>query len=126
MATDSLYITKRWLGGILTNFKTVKKSISRLNELNNLEVTGEIKKYGKKERIQLAREAQKLENFIGGVKKIGSLPKLIVVLDPVLEHIAVQEASKIGASVIALSNSDANTKNIDYNIPCNTKSKKTC
>jgi small subunit ribosomal protein S2 len=90
-----------------------------------MQETGEIKKYAKKEQAQLIRECNKLEAFIGGIKHMVKPPKLIVVVDSVIENIAVAEAKKINASIIALSNSDANAKGLDYNIPCNTKSKRT-
>ncbi|GMO15211.1 MAG: 30S ribosomal protein S2 [Mycoplasmoidaceae bacterium] len=119
------YVTKRWLGGILTNFKTVKASINKLNKLIALQDSGEIKKYNKKEQAQLIKEYEKLNNFIGGVRTMVRPPKLLVILDSVVENIAIKEAKKINASIIALSNSNANPKDIDYNIPCNTMSKKT-
>jgi small subunit ribosomal protein S2 len=90
-----------------------------------MQETGEIKKYAKKEQAQLIRECNKLEAFIGGIKHMVKPPKLIVVVDSVIENIAVAEAKKINASIIALSNSDSDAKGLDYNIPCNTKSKRT-
>ncbi|MDR2636238.1 MAG: 30S ribosomal protein S2 [Mycoplasmataceae bacterium] len=120
------YVTKRWLGGILTNFKTIKQSINKLNRLIELQASGEIKKYSKKEQIQLAKECNKLNGFIGGIKNMTRPPRVVVVLDSVNEKNAIAEAKKVNATIIALSNSDANPKDVDYNIPCNTKSKRTC
>jgi small subunit ribosomal protein S2 len=121
-----LYVTKRWLGGILTNFKTIRASIKKLNNLIEMQANGEIKKYSKKEQVQLIKECNKLNGFIGGLKNMVKPPRVVVILDSVGEKNAIAEAKKVNATIIALSNSDANPKDADYNIPCNTKSKRTC
>jgi small subunit ribosomal protein S2 len=121
---DQLFVTKRWLGGILTNFKTIKKSIMKLNDLEKLEMTGDIKKYVKKEQIEKRKEILKMNGFIGGIKKMDRIPKLVVIFDPALEYNTIAEANDMGCNIIGISNINSNPNLISYNIPLNTRSKK--
>lgn len=119
------YVTQRWLGGTFTNFKTVQRSINKLNRYTELEQTGEIKKYSKNEQISIRNEIKKLEYFIGGIKNMRGLPQVVIVTDPVAEKNAVNEARKMKIPVIAIANVNANPDLIDFIIPANTTSIKT-
>ena len=121
----SFYINQRWLGGTLTNFKTVNHSIIKLNNLIALNLSGDIKKYSKKEQILKMKEAEKLGKFLGGIRTMKGLPQAVIVIDPVAEHNAVTEARKLHIPVVALANTNADPSLIDFIIPCNTSSIKT-
>lgn len=123
--TNSFYINQRWLGGTLTNFKTVNNSINKLNRLNSLLESENIGRYTKKQQLDIQRQAAKLEKFIGGIKNMKGLPQVIIVTDPIAEHNAVKEARDLHIPVVALANTNANPDLIDFIIPCNTYSIKT-
>lgn len=116
------YITQRWLGGTLTNFKNISKSIKKLNDNIQLQKTGEIDKYTKKEQININKETEKLSKFYGGIRTMRKLPNAIIVLDPDHDKNAVAEAKKLNIPVIALANTNANPDLIDYIIPINNHS----
>lgn len=120
--TKSYYINQRWLGGTLTNFKTVSNSINKLNKLISLQLTDEISKYSKKEQVDIGKEIEKLTKFVGGIRTMRGLPQVIIVTDPITEHNAVAEARKLKIPVIAITNTNADPDNIDFIIPANTNS----
>lgn len=113
------YVSHRWLGGMLTNFKTVKNSIQRLHDLEKMIEDGSIKKVSKKEGLQLTRERDKLERSIGGIKDMTSLPDALFVIDVGFENIAVDEARKLGIPVIAVVDTNCSPDNVDVVIPGN-------
>ncbi len=116
------YIVQRWLGGTLTNFKNISKSIKKLNDNIQLQKTGEIEKYTKKEQVLINKETEKLSKFYGGIRTMRKLPNAIIVLDPDHDINAVREARKLNIPVIALANTNANPDLIDYIIPINNHS----
>lgn len=113
------YVNNRWLGGMLTNFKTVKQSVDRLRAIEEMSKDGTFEKLPKKEVIQLTRELAKLEKNLSGVKEMNRLPKAIFVIDPNREHIAVDEARKLGIPIVATIDTNCNPELIDYCIPAN-------
>ncbi len=113
------YVTHRWLGGMLTNFYTIKKTLLRLKKLEKMEVDGTFESLTKKERLKLSKEKSRLEKVIGGIKEMSSLPDTIFVIDPNKEHIAVTEARKMNIPVVAVVDSNCNPNLIDYPIPGN-------
>jgi small subunit ribosomal protein S2 len=116
---NMFYVNQRWLGGMLTNFSTVKQSIDRLKRLDAMVADGSIEAYTKKEALQLDKERQKLEKILGGIKGMGKLPGVIFVIDPKNEEIAVQEAKKLGIKIVAIVDTNCDPDNIDYIIPGN-------
>ncbi|GAA5532402.1 30S ribosomal protein S2 [Deinococcus aluminii] len=117
--TGMPYVTSRWLGGMLTNFRTIRTRIDRLNELDDMFESGRINDRPKAERIELAAERERLLRFVGGIRKMTRLPDAIFVVDPTKEVIAVQEANKLGIPVIALADTDSDPDVIDYIVPGN-------
>ncbi|WMP18319.1 30S ribosomal protein S2 [Thiothrix lacustris] len=113
------YVNHRWLGGMLTNFKTVKQSIKRLKDLEKMAEDGTFQKLGKKEILTLSRESEKLERSLGGIKDMRGLPDAIFVIDVGYEKIAVQEANKLGIPVIGVVDTNNSLQGIDYVIPGN-------
>ena len=113
------YINSRWLGGTLTNFKTIRSRIERLNKLNNMEKVGEFNLLPKKEVIGLKAERDKLEKNLGGIKDMTKLPDVLFVVDTKKEHIAVKEAKTLGIPVVALLDTNCDPEPIDYVIPGN-------
>jgi len=117
------YVAGRWIGGTLSNFSEIKKRIARLEELTNQREKGELSKYTKKERLLFDREIEKLTIYFGGLSRLKTMPKFLVVIDPKKEYIAVAEARKIGIPVVALAGSDSNLYELDYAIPGNDSSR---
>jgi len=113
------YVNQRWLGGMLTNFSTVKQSIERLKKFDSMFADGTIEAYKKKERLQFDKEREKLEKVLGGIKGMGKLPGVLFVVDPQNEEIAVSEAKKLGIPVVAIVDTNCNPDQIDYIIPGN-------
>ena len=113
------YVTERWLGGMLTNFQTIRKQIRRLKELERGQEENAFEFYTKKERLMLDRERQKLDKYMGGVKEMGRLPGAVFVVDAKREAIAVREATRLGIPVIAITDTNADPEPIDYPIPGN-------
>ena len=113
------YVNQRWLGGMLTNFKTLRQSIKRLADLEELTASGAIDKRGKKEATMLRREMIKLEKSLGGIKLMESLPDVLFVVDVGHEHIAIHEARKLGIPVVAVVDTNCAPDNVDYVIPGN-------
>ncbi|CAN5168190.1 30S ribosomal protein S2 [soil metagenome] len=104
---NSFYVTERWLGGMLTNFNTIKKQIRRLRELERGQEEGAVEFYTKKERLMLDRERERLEKYLSGVKDMARLPGALFVVDAKRERIAVKEANKLGIPVIAIADTNA-------------------
>lgn len=113
------YVNRRWLGGMLTNFQTVRQSIKRLDAIQDMIESGKTEGLKKKEVLDLAREQEKLEKSIGGIRKMTSLPDAMFVIDVEHERIAIQEAKKLGIPVIAIVDSNSNPDGVDYVIPGN-------
>jgi small subunit ribosomal protein S2 len=113
------YVNQRWLGGMLTNFVTVKKSVDRLNSLNKMFNDDSIKAFPKKEITKLQKEMDKLENVLGGIKNMKSLPAAVFIVDPNREHITVQEAKKLKIPLVAIVDTNCDPTDIDYIIPGN-------
>ncbi len=113
------YVNHRWLGGMLTNWETVSKSIKRLKDLESKIETGEINNLTKKEKLNIERSKEKLELNLGGIKNMPGLPDAIFVIDTNKESIAVQEAKKLNIPVIAICDTNSNPNNIDFPIPGN-------
>jgi small subunit ribosomal protein S2 len=112
------YVNQRWLGGMLTNFKTIRKRILRLKELELLE-TQNFPHYTKKEVVMLRKEAVRLEKFLGGIKDMTRLPGAVFIIDPKKEHIAVAEARNLGIPTVAVVDTNCDPDPIDYVIPGN-------
>ena len=113
------YINQRWLGGLLTNFATIRRRVTRMVELQEMEDTGRINKYPKKEIIQLRKEKDKLEKYLSGIKDMKDIPDALFVIDPRRETIAVLEAHKLGNPVISIVDTNCDPDVIDYPIPGN-------
>jgi len=113
------YVSHRWLGGMLTNFRTIRQSIKRLRQIEKMDEDGSFARLVKKEVLQLTRERDKLEKTLGGIKDMKKLPDAMFVLDVGHEDIAVKEARKLGIPVIAVVDTNCSPKNIDYVIPGN-------
>ena len=113
------YINSRWLGGTLTNFKTIRSRVERLNKLDNMEKTGEFDLLPKKEVIALKAERDKLQTILGGIRDMTTLPGALFVVDPHCEDIAVKEAKKLGIPVVAITDTNCDPDPIDYVIPGN-------
>ncbi|MCF7989680.1 MAG: 30S ribosomal protein S2 [Thiohalocapsa sp.] len=113
------YVNHRWLGGMLTNFKTVRQSIQRLKELEAMFEEGTIERFGKKEQLTLSREREKLERSLGGIKNMDAPPDAMFVVDVGHEHIAVTEANKLGIPVVGVVDTNNDPSRIDYVIPGN-------
>lgn len=113
------YVNRRWLGGMLTNYQTVRQSIKRLDSIQEMIESGKTEGLKKKEVLNMAREQEKLEKSIGGIRKMGGLPDALFVIDVDHERIAIQEANKLGIPVIAVVDTNSNPDGIDYVIPGN-------
>ena len=117
--SGSFYINQRWLGGTLTNFRTIQKRIKRLIEIEQMENDGTISVYPKKEQVLIRKEAARLENFLGGIKEMKKLPDAVVVVDPKEDHNAVSEARKLGIPVFGLADTNCDPALVDYAVPAN-------
>jgi small subunit ribosomal protein S2 len=116
---EMYYVHNRWLGGMLTNFETIKQSISRLQHLKTIENDGTIANYPKKERTQLGKEREKLDSVIGGISDMNGLPGAIFVVDPKKEAIAVREGKRLGIPIVAVVDTNCDPDDINYIIPGN-------
>ncbi|MCK9174187.1 MAG: 30S ribosomal protein S2 [Desulforhopalus sp.] len=116
---DMFYVDHRWLGGMLTNFQTIKNSIDRLKSIESMQADGSINRFPKKEILLMEKERIKLERNVGGIKNMKSLPSVIFIIDPRKESIAVTEAVKLGITVVAVTDTNCDPDNIDYIIPGN-------
>ena len=113
------YVDQRWLGGMLTNFGTIRKRVQRLKDLEKMQEDGTFEVLPKKEVILLKKEMEKLERNLGGIKDMEKIPGVIFLVDPKKEHIAVLEAKKLGIPVIGLVDTNCNPEEVDYAIPGN-------
>lgn len=113
------YVNQRWLGGMLTNFQTIRHRIERFLELERMEADGSLYALPKKEIAQLTREKEKLEKSVGGIKGMKKLPDALFVIDPRKERIAVAEARKLGIPIVAVVDTNCDPEEIDYVIPGN-------
>ena len=113
------YVNQRWLGGMLTNFGTIRKRVERLNELETMQEDGTFEVLPKKEVILLKKEMEKLERNLGGIKEMDKLPGVIFLVDPKKERIAILEARKLNIPVIGLVDTNCNPEEVDYAIPGN-------
>ncbi len=113
------FVNQRWLGGMLTDFKTVRQSIKRLADLVEMKANGSLDKRGKKEGTMLRREMEKLERSLGGIKDMESLPDAIFVIDVGHENIAIHEANKLGIPVVAIVDTNCSPEGVDYLVPGN-------
>ena len=113
------YVSNRWLGGMLTNFKTIKSRINALRDIERMEETGEINLLPKKEVIKLMHEKEKLEKNLGGIRDMPRMPGAIFIVDPRKERIAVQEAHALGIPIVAIVDTNCDPDEIDYPIPGN-------
>ena len=116
---DMPYVNERWLGGMLTNYKTIRSSIKRLEDLSRKKEDGTFKKLTKKEGLKIQREIDKLKKSIGGITEMGGLPDALFVVDVKREIIAVSEASKMGIPIVGIVDTNCNPEGIDYVIPGN-------
>ena len=116
---NQYYVINRWLGGMMTNFSTMKKSIDKLKELDRMSRDGSYAKYTKKEVLMFEREKARLENNVGGIRGLNGLPGALFVVDPHKEDIAVREANKLGIPTIAVCDTNCDPDRIDYPIPGN-------
>ena len=113
------FVNERWLGGMLTNYKTISKRIARLAEIHEMEADGTIDKYAKKEALKIRQEADKLEKFLGGIKDMKGMPGAMFVVDPKKEKIAVKEARTLGIPVVGIVDTNCDPDDVDYIIPAN-------
>ncbi len=113
------YVTDRWLGGMLTNFSTIHRSIKKMRRIDKMLQEGEALSMTKKERLKLSRERAKLEKVLGGIANMTRLPAAIFIVDIVHEHIALSEADKLGLMTIAMVDTNADPNKVDYPIPSN-------
>ena len=113
------FVNERWLGGMLTNHKTISKRIERLAEIRAMQEDGTINKYAKKEALKMVAEADKLEKYLGGIKDMKGMPGAIVVVDPKKERIAVKEAKILGIPVVGMVDTNCDPDDVDYVIPAN-------
>jgi small subunit ribosomal protein S2 len=113
------YVTERWLGGMLTNFATIRKSLKRLNNLQKMETDGTFDSLQKKERLMLTREREKLDNVLGGISSMNKLPGALYIVDIKKEHIAVEEARKLNIPIYAIIDTNCDPDLVDYPIPAN-------
>ena len=117
--SGQFYVSHRWLGGMLTNYKTIKKRIERLKKLELMEEDGTFQRLPKKEVIKLRRETEKLEKFLGGIKEMEKLPDVLFVIDPKNEKIAVNEAKILGIPVVGVVDTNCDPDEVDIAIPGN-------
>ena len=119
VANGQFHVTNRWMGGTLTNFATIQKSIERLKKLEAMFADGSVNRYQKKEILTLQREMAKLELTLGGIKDMDRLPQLAFIIDPNREEIAVKECRKLGIPIVAVTDTNCDPDVIDYVIPGN-------
>ena len=116
---EQFFVTNRWLGGMLTNFRTIRNSINRLKKIEKMEIDGTFEAMTKKEIMRVTKEKVKLEKVLGGIKEMTSLPSILFIIDPRKEYIAVSEAKKLKIPIVAVVDTNCNPSVIDYPIPGN-------
>ena len=119
LSCDQFFVNHRWLGGMLTNFRTIRKRIDRMAQLQNMKDNGTFELLPKKEVAKLELEMEKLDKYLGGVKNMKTLPKAMFIVDPHKERIAVAEARKLNIPIVAIVDTNCNPDEIDYVIPGN-------
>ncbi len=117
--SGDFFVNQRWLGGMLTNFDTIKKRVKRLAELKEQETSGQWERLPKKEVSMLTRQKEKLEKYLGGIEGMTQLPAAVYIVDPRKEHIAVTEARKLGIPIVGIVDTNCDPDEIDYIIPGN-------
>jgi len=118
------FVTERWLGGMMTNFSTIRKSIKKMDNIDRMLADGSLTSVTKKERLTLTRERNKLERILGGIAKLNRLPQAIFIVDIHQEHIALAEAKKLGIKTFAMVDTNSNPELVDFPIPANDDSSK--
>lgn len=113
------YVTERWLGGMMTNFSTIRKSVKKMNSIDKMLADGSLSSITKKERLTLTRERNKLEKVLGGIANINRLPSAVFVIDVLHEHIAIAEAKKLGMKTFAVVDTNSDPNKVDFAIPAN-------
>ncbi|MDP6943019.1 MAG: 30S ribosomal protein S2 [Myxococcota bacterium] len=113
------FVTHRWLGGMLTNYRTIKQSLDRLEDIEKQLGVGSVERLTKKEVIRLEREHAKLHRNLGGIREMPKVPGAVFIVDTVKEHIALAEATKLGITIVALVDTNSDPSGVDYPIPCN-------
>ncbi len=113
------FVNQRWLGGTLTNFQTIKRSVERLRDLERMTTDGTMDLLPKKEALKLSREREKLEKSLGGIKDMKNLPKVVFIIDPAREDIAVREANRLGIPIVAITDTNCDPDRIDFPVPGN-------
>lgn len=116
---NMFYVSNRWLGGMLTNFRTIRTRIERLNEIDKMEAAGDFEQLPKKEVAKLLAEREKLQTNLGGIREMRQLPGALFVIDPKKEHIAVAEARSLGIPIVATVDTNCDPDEVDYVIPGN-------
>ena len=116
---DQYFVTKRWLGGTLTNFVTIKQSIDRLKKIDQMREKGELNFFSKKERSRIEKEYEKLNEYLEGIREMKEPPEMIFVVDISKEHIAVKEAKNLGVSVLGICDTNSDPEEVDFPIPGN-------
>ena len=119
LRSGSFYVNQRWLGGLLTNYRTIQKRVRRLIEIEEMEANGTLEIYPKKEIAQIRKQKARLENFLGGIKEMKKLPDAIFIVDPKKERICVQEAHTLGIPLIGIADTNCDPEELDYVIPGN-------
>lgn len=123
--SSSNYVSERWLGGMLTNFSTIRKSIKRLHTIDKMEIDGTFEKLTKKERLMRSRERDRLRRVFGGIEDMTRLPGVLFVVDIKKEHLAIKEARILGIQVIGIVDTNSDPEEVDFPIPANDDSIKT-
>lgn len=118
------YVTERWLGGMMTNFSTIRKSVKKMQTIERMLNDGSLSSVTKKERLTLTREKEKLNKVLGGIANLNRLPSAIFIVDTPKEHIALTEAKKLGLTVFALVDTNSDPVSVDFPIPANDDSSK--
>jgi small subunit ribosomal protein S2 len=116
---EMFYVHNRWLGGMLTNFQTIKQGIDRLNYLNSIQVDGSINLFPKKERLKHEKERIKLDSTLGGIRNMGNLPGAIFIVDPKNEAIAIREGKRLRIPIVSIVDTNCDPDDVDYIIPGN-------
>ena len=117
--SGAFYVINRWLGGTLTNFRTIKQGLDRMRQLERMKEDGTYLQLPKKEVSRLEKERERFEKYVGGLKNMGSLPSAVFIIDPAMEQIAVSEAKKLSIPIIAITDTNCDPDQVDYVIPGN-------
>lgn len=113
------YVTERWLGGMMTNFSTIRRSVRKMQNIDKMLADGTLTSMTKKERLTLSRERNKLDNVLGGVANLNRLPSAMIIVDIFHEHLAVSEASKLGLTTFGMVDTNSDPSDVDFAIPAN-------